>query len=305
VLTQSALAVRMRYLMQAQCAAIPAQIQVQARFQQVDLDIMRTARAFDSMTDEQRAAAAATPPPEFASAQQYQQYIEQVAKTPPETLDAAIRDKQQALAIMRAQINTPPTIQMSYPMAVLEAIFVPLAQWSSGTIVLGDGTALPYPAPVHLYDLIGSVRTGPASWDEELALRLALTLLTICGLLVLMPASFILLPVSRRLAKVRWAHVARIFIYSAFAFITVLMIMLSAGIWYLIFDSQIALAIFRGLPPVAWICITIWWAVAIRRYLKMPHAGAVAGLLSFMLALLMIPLLMHILPQWIVGLVFD
>jgi hypothetical protein len=49
----------------------------------------------------------------------------------------------------------------------------------------------------------------------------------------------------------------------------------------------------------------IWWAVAIKRYLKMHHAAAIAGVMTFMLMLLMSPLLMHVFPRWIMRMILD
>jgi hypothetical protein len=96
--------------------------------------------------------------------------------------------------------------------------------------------------------------------------------LVICTL-IMCPFGFVLLPVSRRMAKVRWAHVHRIALYS-FTFIL----------------PAVALDIYDQLvvTPYQWrgeMCAIMlfgsvallvqWWAMATRQYLRMQHGWLV------------------------------
>ena len=305
VITQAALAARMRYQIQQQVASITTSVQPHLNYEQSSLAAMRAALQYKYANEQEREAILSKAPPNSSLGPKYAQFIQELAQASDENLNSMIATKQQTVALLQAQINTPPKIRMSYVAAILEAVIQPLAQWSSGSIQLGDGTVMPYPSPIEIHDLIGSFRTGQLSWSDDLFLHLILTIACILLLLILLPASFILLPFSRRRAKVRWAHVVRIFVYSLFAFISTLLIVYTVVAWHLISDSQWALNIYRAIPSIAWIGITIWWAVAIKRYLKMAHAEAVAGVMSLMLALLMSPALLHIVPPWLSRLLFD
>lgn len=101
--------------------------------------------------------------------------------------------------------------------------------------------------------------------------------------IVALPATFMLLPVSRRRARVRWRHISRVFAYS------------------LLFPAMVSLGIivgafraYRSEPGYAYrplsvyvdypryLCLlaigmlALWWWVAIRRYLHMDDARKVA-----------------------------
>lgn len=88
------------------------------------------------------------------------------------------------------------------------------------------------------------------------------------------PVGFVLLPASRRVAKVRWRHIGRIAAYGL-----------------LIAVIPIAVDLFDQLPgvPYRWFggvtlimqvvvfgFATCWWAAAVRNYLRMPHAWGIA-----------------------------
>lgn len=305
VLAQSALALRMRYLVQQQVATDSVGARLQLRYEQMHLDALIAAKASKSMSDQERAVAFQQAPPGFDMASDYHGFVMSLARTPDDALDSLIARKKASVTNLQARVNTPPRILISHLGAMIEAVVFPIRQFSTGTIQFADGSITPYPAPRKIYELIGGVRSGAASWSDDLSFRFLLTLASVLGLLALMPVSFVLLPVSRHRAKVRWAHVMRIVIYSTFAMITTIVATTGVTAWYLLADSALALRLFGAITPAAWIGITLWWAAAIKRYLKMPHAGAVAWVMSLMLALLLSPLLINVLPQWIVRLVVD
>ena len=142
---------------------------------------------------------------------------------------------------------------------------------------------------------------------NELNARRALSGFTSIALLTLgLPLSFILLPASRRRAKVRWPHVWRIVTYSLFAPALTAGLMIGTGAllatnWNVTF----VLEMLRGIPLVMWIILPMWWAVAIKRYLHMPHAAGIAAVMAFVLALAMTLLLEHVLPEWIMSMVLN
>lgn len=97
-----------------------------------------------------------------------------------------------------------------------------------------------------------------------------------------MAFGFILLPISRRRAKVRLRHVFRILAYGVPFLLPV----------YAFFILGAAAAPYRGLP-VGWalglrlpaliaaaILMVIWWSLATSRYLRMPHAWWIGGVLG-------------------------
>ncbi|MCZ6835839.1 MAG: hypothetical protein O7G85_08705 [Planctomycetota bacterium] len=105
------------------------------------------------------------------------------------------------------------------------------------------------------------------------------------GFLFLLPAAFVMLPVSRRRAKVRWEHIWRIAIYSAMYLYAVTMIILTLSVSMLhvsmpiqtLISMAFSLMIFSIIPMA-----TYWWAFATKHYLKMPHALSVSYLMTIL-----------------------
>ncbi len=111
---------------------------------------------------------------------------------------------------------------------------------------------------------------------------------------ILLPCVFVVLPVSRRRAKVRWAHIGRIFAYSLLipALLLAFMI-LQARIAYLdpgtyayrpqnMYIDRCHWATVAAFPMVG-----VFWGVAIKRYLRMDEAwkvGLSVIVTAFMLA---------------------
>ncbi len=120
---------------------------------------------------------------------------------------------------------------------------------------------------------------------------------TLAGILVAMwiavtmPLAFVLLPVSRRRAKVRWAHLLRVGCYGlAVGSVLVAVILLCVTIGYTVNGLQpasLAVAHLLGRYGIALVTV-VWWAVAIRCYLHIPHGWAVAPMLAFLLFVLLL-----------------
>ena len=114
---------------------------------------------------------------------------------------------------------------------------------------------------------------------------------------LVMPIGFVLLPVSRRRAKVRWAHVGRVTVYSLilpWLFVVVSGAGFTGGMFYppsmtIIVTTTVATGLLQ-LP-----LLVLWWTFAVGRYLRIPHGFVVASLLTimwFLLLVLGIPLVM-------------
>ena len=98
---------------------------------------------------------------------------------------------------------------------------------------------------------------------------------------LMLPLCFVLMPLSMRRAKVRWAHIVRVTIYSLF--IPLLCVWVTAAV----FSAHVALSM-EGLMElytwaaryVPWLAMALWWTAATGRYLRIPHAWLTIGLLT-------------------------
>lgn len=93
-----------------------------------------------------------------------------------------------------------------------------------------------------------------------------------------LPLSLVLLPVSLRRAKVRWAHIGRVFLYSLA--LPLLLLQATVAVWLTaaigwpaerIDDEMWMLPTMFALP----VMLMCWWWAAIKHYLRLPHALAV------------------------------
>jgi len=108
---------------------------------------------------------------------------------------------------------------------------------------------------------------------------------------IVVPLGLLVAPISRRTARVRWAHIVRIAAYGLLVlWVPVLALLLfmpsGARTWALEYQSllgRMGLACFAIIP----ITVLIWLRFAIARYLPMPHAWAVAGAITAMAVLLL------------------
>lgn len=196
---------------------------------------------------------------------------------------------QHQIATLQSEIDNMPVVDHSLPLAILEAVLLPLAESSFGSIVHADGTIDPYPAPIELWqesrDTVSLqvyspqvIRFGPTTYEA----------LLICVLMYLaFPLTFIMVPMTRRSAKVRWAHIWRVAAYGviipllAVFLATLLLLTARSGIGG---AGLMALHIFAAawFTPMA---MVLWWTFAIARYLKMPHAFWIALLHSYVVLL--------------------
>jgi len=119
--------------------------------------------------------------------------------------------------------------------------------------------------------------------------HVAFSLLAICGVFLICPLGFLALPQSRKEAKVRWGHIARIFVYSAGPWVVLTALALWSGPESL--NGQrggtpwLADRIVLGTMVAAPAFCLAWWSFAAGRYLKMRHAWAVGGSVTIMAGL--------------------
>jgi len=90
---------------------------------------------------------------------------------------------------------------------------------------------------------------------------------------------------------VQWRHIMRIAVYSAyipFASILCFVLLYIAGALAIIIglSEDIVTAVVVGGGLCVWLLLIVWWAVAIKRYLKMPHSLAIVVLLSIVIFIL-------------------
>lgn len=178
----------------------------------------------------------------------------------------------------RGMFGGDPSL-ISYPHAVLEAVFLPLATQSTGS----GGARGSYIPPCNLIRYADSRSLFASNygieWDWLWAFAFMIPL--IAG----MPLSLVLLPITRRRCKVQWRHIGRVAVYSA---------VIALFVWSLIaveFILSLVLS-WRLTDRVIWmrwigvfgipIGLVLWWSFAIQNYLRMPRAFLVAPVLLFL-----------------------
>jgi len=183
--------------------------------------------------------------------------------------------------------KTTPTfsINQSYGAAVAEAVFLPWRSTSWGTITW-TGRTTGYVAPRDLHAQLSRQMFGRNSaWrDDHIVLTLSCFAVGM-WIALTMPLAFVLLPISRRRAKVRRGHVARVACYGMVIPAMIGTCMLGCvAVGYAHSDAQEASTWFAhvlgryGIVPA----IVVWWVAAIRCYLHIPHGWAVAPILGIL-----------------------
>ncbi len=196
--------------------------------------------------------------------------------------------------------TVPATVNVGIIDVASQALSTPLSCRSPG-YVTWMGQTFEYPAPAafvsashsfaletstgiwhqyrgNWYFSRGAYRTGSSAFGGGLSRTLFHT--GHCAfVLAFSTLTFALLPQSRRKARVRWAHVLRIACYASVFLLLPLAIL---TLW-----AQLNMLMLQGATldsgPMFLICfvvlpvgLMIWWGTAIGRYLRMPHAWAIA-----------------------------
>lgn len=190
----------------------------------------------------------------------------------------------------QAAANNPPAVNHSYVAAVIDAVLRPMSKRTSGRIREIRATIV-YPPPATIHQRLAG-RTGGRNMLEYGAVRLYALARFLAWWMIaylLLPLCFVCLPVSRRRAKVRWRHLARIALYGLFIPATIIFADLLC-----IMLAPLSAATGNAAGPLIYFltgyltmaAVVVWWAAAIGRFLRMPHAWWVAILLSAIAALL-------------------
>ncbi|UCD76647.1 MAG: hypothetical protein JSV91_06920 [Phycisphaerales bacterium] len=196
------------------------------------------------------------------------------------TTPADMQPLRQRMQAMQQLALNGATIRHSYAAAIFEAVFLPLRRTSKG-VITNPAAVIPYSytPPADLHQHLDSDRVESAKrWGA-----------IVLWPLIMLPLCFVLLPISRRRAKVRWSHIWRVGAYGLFLPVT------AGTIMILTFALEhVAKGVVELMAPLidllGWITLiglVIWWAVAIGRYLRMPHSWAVSIILSAMSLLLL------------------
>ncbi len=182
-------------------------------------------------------------------------------------------------------------INHSYGAAVAEAVLFPWRSSSWGTVT-SAGVAQPYVAPRDLHAALQATGRPNTGSDD--------TAFTLIGfavgmwIAITMPLAFVLLPISRRRAKVRWGHLARVACYGLVVPSVIVACMFGCvAVGYAVTGAQ------TGSSWVAHVLgrfglvlgVIVWWAAAIRCYLQIPHGWAVASILSILVFLVLVAIL--------------
>lgn len=195
------------------------------------------------------------------------------------------------------------TIQHSYLAAIAEAILFPGSDSSWGTL---GPASLPqqgraYPAPRRLRVFLSSIG-GPVGLSGSAVHATATALAMALWMWLLQPASFLLLPVSRRRARIRWEHLVRIAAYGSFAPAAVIVaatVLIGLGLAQ---GTGRPLGLAHDLLRYGIILMLVaWWAAATARYLQMPHSLGVAVLLTLLVGLLFLAGLWLAAPKFLVA----
>ncbi|MHC5003439.1 MAG: serine hydroxymethyltransferase [Planctomycetota bacterium] len=196
-------------------------------------------------------------------------------------------------------------IQPAVPPVVAEAVLRPFAPSSRITLKTAPVPGVrvgPYPPPRMLHLI--SVRTAGRYRLREVASRVMTPLLWWTAVLALMPLLFVLLPVSRRRARVRWAHLWRIAAYGwhgPMLILTAVVLLVAVAFTVPVLHTAAIGAVFL-LPR--WLTgpwLVVWWAAAIGRYLRMPHAWPVSIVFAFLACLLVYGTLMLVASSFATG----
>ncbi|MHC5023942.1 MAG: hypothetical protein ACYTGG_08520 [Planctomycetota bacterium] len=204
--------------------------------------------------------------------------------------EQALQSIDRQIRMIQAQIATPATIDHSYAEAALEAIVFPFGSSSWGSVGGGVVARGPYLPPVQIWSVVTEMMAQSGRqfrFSLDVVFEAAVWLGLGLALILVFPLTLVLLPVSRRRAKVRWRHIARVTVYGMA--IPVMIILAGAvvtGTWLLVGRGPwewFSLTLARFGPVLMLVC---WWAAAVGRYLKIPHGLAVAVLHAMLASLL-------------------
>lgn len=231
----------------------------------------------------------------FQNWQNDPQLAQRVRDAPSESSRAAIvRDIQQQSAYLQRELVNVPTMSITRGQAIAEALVRPLSKASTGVIRDPAGT-VPYPPPSQLFDMVEMSQYLLRRWRGQVAYGWGLRWHPILGLLtpdgpvtlllglsVLYPLSMMLAPVTLRRSKVRLIHLLRAAAYGVWIPAVTAYIGVTASLASTVFlhepdfVGRYALLFLSG----GTLALFLWWAAAIRCYLRLPRPEFVAAMLA-------------------------
>ncbi len=201
----------------------------------------------------------------------------------PEKKERLERELEHNIKTQKRQIAH--SVDQPYIMAVIEAVFFP---WSSSSLGTHQSSIpSPYTPPRYLHIEVMNYTFTNRGWSRTRVPLKTLKESIACMLwwviaFSLLPIGFVLLPISRRRAKVRWGHIMRITAYGLFIPVTIIILAACVYMIGIAYGPTCAAAIqvMYYISLTVMPLVVIWWAVAIKRYLRIPHGWAVALLLG-------------------------
>lgn len=151
-------------------------------------------------------------------------------------------------------------------------------------------------------EVCGQIRNGKFINPFRGKLRTSSVIVQGMMLVTLCPLAFMALPQSLRKAKVRWQHLFRIALYSSLIIIPLMGWYIHSQIFRLrsvTYSSwQLQVWIMRGSLIYVLTGMIIWWSLAAKHYLKLPHAwgvGAAMVVLAYASGLFLVSLIHYLL----------
>jgi hypothetical protein len=205
------------------------------------------------------------------------------------------------------------TMNVSFLKVGLQNVFLPWSRTSPGTytetgmqMINGTPTtvtittAFPAPASMPTLFLISNNKTMGNLWwrsghGSEPRLVIGPLVFTL-SMIVLFPLGFLVLPATRKKAKVRWVHVSRVMLYSlgwlavpALLAIIAMIVEPTSAMWNNALLFWISVAAYLGTP----VFLALFWQAAVKRYLRMPHGTGIAIGVTMMILLLTTALIFY------------
>lgn len=203
---------------------------------------------------------------------------------------AEIARIQNSIQVMQYSQTQSASVNQPLWRAIYEAVFTPFSSASNGKVVGGWNFGIgAYPAPDQLHNYLFGYASVYVSYGDMLGMIVAYSIFT-AALLMLIPIEFALLPISRRKAKVQWRHVWRVAAYSvslpAWVVLSAALLMCVATVVPEYFQVMQSIVGFLMIAPP--LLLIIWWAVAIKRYLRMPHGWLIAPVFAILSVLVLV-----------------
>lgn len=222
-----------------------------------------------------------------------------------DTTTQQIAYRQSQLNSMKTANQKPGSISFTLAEAIFEAIVFPLRRSSNGVILMPSASQA-YPAPISLHEIVIK-QSRTLTLPRSLGMRIRQTIRSIIMQAMLFPGiplAFLLLPISRQVAKVHWRHIVRVLLYSLFLPVTVffLMVILFGAGTLVIPLKPVCYQLGEGLFTYGiWIALIAWWALATKHYLNMPHGWMIAIVFALLVALLTASILFLTVPSLMIN----